>query len=155
MVEDPGLPQIHGHPDSMIGGSAEVDHLVLLALGRRVQVAASRADSLRLLLAVQEFAESFERHLEGEARYLASMVPAQARILRRGHARISALVSQLSTESEGGRWPTGRGPGPGARDLLTLLKLQARDEWRAWGGPGGAIGLEARENGRGPYSSTS
>ncbi len=110
-------------------------HEALLTLARKVRAAADDTDAHRLEEAARLFALALERHLRAEAVPLSQMVPAQARILRRGQHRIGALAAALVADATGGCSAPHRECRSRADELVALLSLQARDEHLALGRP--------------------
>lgn len=103
-------------------------HEPLLTLARKLQAAVTDRDPTRLEEAARRFSIALDHHLRAEARQLNRMVPAQARILKRGQDRISALALSLVDEARRGS-PALSGDGRArAGELVALLSVQARDE---------------------------
>jgi hypothetical protein len=111
---------------------AALDHDALLTLARKTHAAASEADRALLVDDLGTLVHALVGHLGRELPQITRLPPAEARLLRRGQARVSAAARALLTEAESGC------PGPpercaaGAEELLALLWLQARDERRAF-----------------------
>lgn len=103
-------------------------HEPLLTLARNLQAAATDRDPARLEDAAQRFSAALDRHLRAEVSQLKRMAPAQARILKRGQDRISALASSLVIDARSD-CPAHSGDCQArAGELVALLSIQARDE---------------------------
>lgn len=108
-----------------------LDHEALLTLARKVRAAASDSDPERLEEAARRFSFALDRHLQAEVGSLRRMVPAEARILRRGQKRIRALAAEL-LHAAGTGCPVIDGDCRSLSDeLVALLSLQVRDEHHA------------------------
>ncbi|HET9075784.1 MAG TPA: hypothetical protein VFN68_02540 [Acidimicrobiales bacterium] len=116
----------------MARASTPIDHEVLLTLARKLQAAASDAEPWRMQRAAGEFAEALDLHLRDEAHAMGRVLPAQARILRKGQGRIRTLAAELLDDARRGCQASGAGCESRAGRLLALLSLQAADERRAW-----------------------
>lgn len=105
-----------------------LDHDGLLTLARRAHAAALDADTTRLAEDLGTFVHALVHHLDHELPALNRLPPADARLVRRGQARVSATARALLHDAAGGC--TGRGDLCTARaeELVALLILQARDE---------------------------
>lgn len=124
MANDPRTERSHriAHPARPLG------HEPLLTLARNLQAAATDRDPARLDDAARRFSAALDRHLRAEASQLNRMAPAQARILKKGQDRISALASSLVDDA---RWDCAALSGDcqaRAGELVALLSIQARDE---------------------------
>lgn len=126
MAYEAGVRRSHRivHPAGPLG------HEALLTLARKVRAAAADSDPERLP-AARRFSVSLDRHLQAEAGRLNRMVPAEARLLKRGQDRIRALAADLVDDAGPGRPVPRRGVRARAEELVALLSLQARDEHHA------------------------
>lgn len=106
-------------------------HEALLTLARKVRAAATDSDPERLEEAARRFSVALDRHLQAEVGSLMRMVPAEARMLRRGQDRICALAAELLDDASGGCPVTHRDCRSRTEELVALLSLQARDERHA------------------------
>lgn len=106
-------------------------HDGLLTLANKVHAAAQDADAERLQAATRRFADVLAAHLRDEAPELARLAPADARILRRGQARLVATAEAVLEQAcercarAGGRCSAR------TEELLALVAIQIRDEHRA------------------------
>ena len=105
-----------------------LDHEGLLTLARKVHGAASDADAARVTEDLGTFVHALARHLEREVPTLTSLPPAEARLVRRGQARVSAAAGALLRDAEDGCAGTGYRCGARAEELLAFLTLQTLDE---------------------------
>jgi hypothetical protein len=114
-----------------------LDHDGLLTLARKAHAAAGDADTTRLAEYLGTFVHALAHHLDHELPTLSQLPPAEARLVRRGQARVSAAARALLHDAA--RGCTGRGGRCAARaeELLALLTLQARDERLALHGAAG------------------
>jgi len=123
-----------------------LDHEDLLTLARKAHGAASDADVQRLAGALGTFVHALAGHLGRELPQLTRLPPAEARILRRGQARVAASARTLLTEAEAGcAGPPGR-CAAWAEELLALLTLQTRDERLSLHRPSAGGGPEGRRD---------
>lgn len=111
--------------------AAPLGHEALLTLARKVRAAAADTDPERLELAARRFSVALDRHLRAEAGPLSKVVPAEARLLKKGQDRICALAADLLAEASRGCPVPGRDCYARAGELVALLSLQARDEHHA------------------------
>ncbi len=97
-------------------------------LARKAYAAAGDADTSRLAEDLGTFVHVLAHHLGHELPTLGRLRPAEARLVRRGQARLSAAARALLHDAVGGC--SGRGGRCTARaeELLALLSLQVRDE---------------------------
>lgn len=108
--------------------SDALGHEGLLTLARKVHAAADDGDPARMDRALHDLEHFLGAHLERERPALARIVPADARLLRRGQERLSGCARALAADAAA-RCPdapqrcTAR-----AEELVALLALQARDE---------------------------
>ena len=107
---------------------ASLDHDGLLTLARKAHAAAGDADATRLAEDLGTFVHALAHHLDHELPTLSRLAPAEARLVRRGQARVSAAARALLHDAEGGCAGPGRRCTARAEELLALLTLQARDE---------------------------
>ncbi len=113
-----------------------LDHEGLLTLARKAFAAAIDADTERVVENLAVLTRSLPQHLDAETPTLTRLAPAEARLLRRGQARVSAAVRALDREAVAGcGGPPGRCAAQ-AEELVALLTLQARDERLAHRAPG-------------------
>ena len=105
-----------------------LDHDGLLMLARKTYAAAGDADTSHLAEDLGIFVHALAHHLDHELPALNRLRPAEARLVRRGQARVSAAAQALLHDAVGGC--SGRGGRCTARaeELLALLSLQVRDE---------------------------
>jgi hypothetical protein len=104
------------------------DHNGLLTLARKVHAAAGDADSARLTEELGAFVHALAHHLDREVPTLTRLPPADARLIRRGQARVSAAAGALLRDAEGGCAGPGRRCAARAGELLALLAIQTLDE---------------------------
>ena len=114
-----------------------LDHNGLLTLARKAHAAAGDADTARLTENLGVFVHALVHHLEGELPTLVRLPPAEARLVRRGQARLSAAARALLGDAAGGCAGSGRRCAARAEELLALLTIQALDERLALHGAGG------------------
>jgi hypothetical protein len=105
-----------------------LDHDGLLTLARKAHAAAGDADTARLTENLGAFVHALARHLDHEVPTLTRLPPAEARLIRRGQARVSAAARALLRDAEGGCPGPGRRCAARAEELLALFTIQARDE---------------------------
>lgn len=113
-----------------------VDHDRLLTLARKAHADATDADVERLEEDLGTLVHALAGHLGRELPRLTRLPPAEARVLRRGQARVAASARALLGEAAAG---CGEPPGrcvAWTEELLALLWLQARDERLALHGHG-------------------
>lgn len=79
-----------------------LDHNGLLTLARKAHVAAGDADTARLTEDLGAFVHALAHHLDREIPTLTRLPPADARLVRRGQARVSAVARALLRDAEGG-----------------------------------------------------
>lgn len=103
-------------------------HDGLLTLARKAYSAAGDADRARLGQDRATFVHALAGHLDQELPQLTRLPPAEARLLRRGQARVSATARALLAEAETSCDGPPGGCAARAEELLALLTLQARDE---------------------------
>ena len=113
-----------------------LDHDGLLTLARKAHAAAGNADTTRLAEDLGTFVHALAHHLDHELPTLSRLPPAEARLVRRGQARVSAAARALLHDAEGGCTGRRRRCTARAEELLALLTLQARDERLALHGAG-------------------
>ena len=113
-----------------------LDHDSLLTLARKAHAAAGDADTTRLAEDLGTFVHALAHHLDHELPTLSRLPPAEARLVRRGQARVSAAARALLHDAAGGCTGPGRRCAARAEELLALLTLQARDERLALHGAG-------------------
>lgn len=118
-------------PHSVNRPAAPLNHEALLTLARKVRAAAADGDPERLENAAMRFSVALDRHLKTEARSLMRLVPAEARMLRRGQDRICALAAELLVDASRGCPVPHRDCRSRTEQLVALLSLQARDERHA------------------------
>ncbi len=106
-------------------------HDGLLTLAHKVHAAALDADPERLEVAARRFAEALSSHLRSEAQALARLAPAEARILRRGQARLSASAEAVLEQASEHCAHAAGGCSARTEELLALEVLQSRDERRS------------------------
>lgn len=124
MASDPGFRRSH----RIAGPAAPLGHEELLTLARKVRAAADDSDPERLTQAARRFSTALDRHLRDEALPLSRMLPADARLLKKGQGRICALAASLLEDASKGCPVPNRACRARADELLALLSLQARDE---------------------------
>ena len=125
----PGPPGVLGHLRwharrcRRLLSEIEADPLV-----RKSYAAAGDADTSRLAQDLGTFVHALAHHLEHQLPTLGRLRHAEARLVRRGQARLSAAARALLHDAVGGC--SGRGGRCTARaeELLALLSLQVRDE---------------------------
>lgn len=105
-----------------------LDHNGLLTLARKVHAAADDADPARLSEDLGAFVHALAHHLDREAPTLTRLPPPDARLVRRGQARVSAAARALLRDAEGGCAGPGRRCAARAEELLALLTIQTLDE---------------------------
>lgn len=105
-----------------------LDHDALLTLARKAHAAAGDADLERLADDLGLFVLALAAHLDREMPLLTHIPPAEARLLRRGQARVSAATRSLLHEATTSCSEPPDQCAALAEDLLALLTLQARDE---------------------------
>lgn len=116
---------------------AYLDHDSLLALARKAHAAASDADPVRLTEDLDVLVHALVHHLLRERVALTRLPPPDARLVRRGQARIVAAARAILQEAQRGcAGPVGRCTAR-AEELLALLTLQVRDERLALHGAAG------------------
>lgn len=115
-----------------------LDHDGLLTLARKAHAAACDVDVERLTDGLGAFAHALAEHLGYETPMLTRLPPAEARLIRRGQARVSAAAEALLHEAEGGCASPSHRCAARAEELLALLTLQARDERLALHNPASA-----------------
>ena len=103
-------------------------HDGLLTLARKAHAAAGDAGTARLADDLGTFVHALAYHLDHELPTLSRLPPPEARLLRRGQARVSAAARALLRDAEEGCAGPGRRCAARAEELLALLTLQARDE---------------------------
>ena len=123
-----------------------LDHDGLLTLARKAHAAAGDADTTRLAEDLGTFVHALAHHLDHELPTLRRLPPAEARLVRRGQARVSAAARALLDDAEGNCAGPGRRCTARAEELVALLTLQARDERLAL--HGGASGASHRRSSR-------
>lgn len=129
--------------DRSSGSSRSFDHEALLTLARRAHAAAADADTGQLAERLGTFVHALSGHLGRELAQFERLAPADARLLRRGQARVAAVARTLLSDAEAGcAGPPDRCLAR-AEELLACLALQTRDERRALHGPAGRVGREA------------
>jgi hypothetical protein len=106
-------------------------HEALLTLARKVRAAAADTDPQRLEEAAQRFSTALDRHLKAEAAAMSGVVPAEARLLRKGQKRICKLAAALLHDAAHECPVSHPDCRSRAEELVALLSLQARDEHRA------------------------
>ncbi len=125
-----------------------LDHGGLLTLVRKAHAAAGDADIKRLNDDLETFVHALAAHLDNEMLLLTRVPPGEARILRRGQARVSAAARALLHEATGSAADVPGRCAAHTEQLLALLALQARDERLAlhgvYPGPGGGHEDRAR-----------
>lgn len=104
------------------------DHNRLLTLAQKAHAAAGDADAVRLTEDLDTFVHALAHHLDREIPTLTRLSPADARLVRRGQARVSAIARALLRDAEGGCAGPGRRCAARAEELLALLTIQAHDE---------------------------
>ena len=119
------------------------DHDGLLTLARKAHAAAGDADVERLTEGLGAFVHALNAHLSREVPLLTHVPPAEARLLRRGQARVSATARALLHDAATCAGPSGRCAAR-AEELLAVLTLQARDERLAFHGSSPGITSETR-----------
>lgn len=105
-----------------------LDHDGLLTLARRAHAAAGDADTGRLAEELGAFVHALAHHLDREVPTLTRLAPADARLVRRGQARVLAAARALLSDAEGSCAGPGGRCAARAEELLALLTLQALDE---------------------------
>ncbi len=105
-----------------------LDHDGLLTLARKAHAAAGDADAARLTESLCVFVHTLAHHLDHEIPSLMRLPPAEARLVRRGQARVSAAARVLLRDAESGCADSGRRCAARTEALLALLAIQARDE---------------------------
>jgi hypothetical protein len=105
-----------------------LDHNGLLTLARKAHATAGDADTARLTEDLGAFVHALAHHLDREVPTLTRLRPADARLVRRGQARVSAAARALLRDAEGGCAGPGRRCAARAEELLALLTIQALDE---------------------------
>ncbi|MDA8357808.1 MAG: hypothetical protein M0Z95_16310 [Actinomycetota bacterium] len=105
-----------------------LEHDGLLTLARRVHAAARDADTVRLIEDLGAFVHALAHHLDREVSTLTRLSPADARLVRRGQARVSAAARELLRDADGGCTGPGRRCAARAEELLALLTIQTLDE---------------------------
>ena len=104
------------------------DHDSLLTLARKAHAAAGDADLVRLADDLDALVHALVHHLDRELPLLSRVPPADARLVRRGQARIAAVARTLLQDARAGCTGQRRGCTARVEELLALLTLQARDE---------------------------
>ena len=125
------VPQPAGHVPGDQGGGVtmgSLGHDGLLSLARKAYVAAGDADTVRRAEDLGTFVHALGHHLDHETPTLSRLPPAEARLVRRGQARVSVVARALLHDAEGGCTGRGRQCAARAEELLALLTLQASDE---------------------------
>jgi hypothetical protein len=110
------------------------DHDGLLTLARKAHAAAGDADTTRLTEHLSAFVHALAHHVDHEIPSLTRLPPADARLVRRGQARVSTAARALLRDTEGGCAGSGCGCAARAEELLALFTIQARDERLAFHG---------------------
>lgn len=105
-----------------------LNHDGLLTLARKVYATASDADAARLRDDLGAFVHALSAHLEHEIPMLSCLPPAEARLLRRGQARVSAAARTLLSEAADSCVDRRSRCTAHTEELLALLTLQTRDE---------------------------
>lgn len=118
-----------------MGALSQTDHERLLTLARRINAAAGDGDVERLRRAVTEFADALADHLQTERPRMASVTPAEERILRRGQARLWSSTSELLHDARGSCEGRRGACASHAEELLAQLTMQAHDEARSLADP--------------------
>ena len=113
-----------------------LDHDGLLTLARKAHAAAGDADTARLTENIGAFVHALVHHLEDELPTLVRLAPAEARLVRRGQARVSTAARALLRDAAGGCAGPEHRCAARAEELLALLTLQALDERLALHGVG-------------------
>lgn len=108
-----------------------LDHDGLLALARRALAAAERADRTRLVEDLHGLVHALDHHLDREQASLGHLAPGEARLLRRGQARVVEAARTLLDAAEGGCVGGGHRCTARVEELVLLLALQADDEGSA------------------------
>ena len=125
------VPQPAGRVPGDQGGGVtmgSLGHDGLLSLARKAYVAAGDADTVRRAEDLGTFVHALGHHLDHETPTLSRLPPAEARLVRRGQARVSVVARALLHDAEGGCTGRGRQCAARAEELLALLTLQASDE---------------------------
>lgn len=105
-----------------------LDHEGLLTLARKAHGAAGDADTIRLREDLDTFVHALAHHLDHELPALSHLPPAEARLLRRGQARVSGAARALLHDAADGCSGSGGRCTARTEELLALLTLQAGDE---------------------------
>lgn len=121
-----------------------LDHDGLLTLARKAQAAAFEADIERMGEDLELFVHALVGHLARERPELTRLPPAEARLLRRGQARLATTARTLLGDAEVGCAGTSDRCVARAEELPALLTLQTRDERLALHRPGARGGPERR-----------
>lgn len=116
------------HRLSRDGYGVHLQHEALLTLARKVQAAADDGDVQRLQQVTAFFLEALTTHLRDEASSVSRLLPAEARILLRGQARLLTLATELIREAADGCSGPPQRCGNHTEELLASLTLQAHDE---------------------------
>lgn len=127
MPSNPGFRRSHW----VAGPAVPLGHEALLTLARKVNAAAADTDPYRLREAARRFTIALDRHLQAEAAPMNRMVPAEARLLRKGQERICDLAAALLEEAGRDCPASPRDCRSRAEELVAFLTLQARDEHHA------------------------
>lgn len=114
--------------------TSRLDHGELLTLARRAHAAAADADPKRLAGDLATLAHALSGHLSREVPLLARLAPAEARLLRRGQARVSAAARGLLEEAMSNCGEHRGRCADRAEELVALFVLQTQDERRAFHG---------------------
>ena len=105
-----------------------LDHNGLLTLARKAHAAAVDADTARLTEDLGAFVHALAHRLDREVPTLTRLPPADARLVRRGQARVSAAARALLRGAECGFAGPGRPCAARVEELLALLTIQVLDE---------------------------
>jgi hypothetical protein len=112
----------------LTGDFLHLHHEALLTVARKIPAAAEDGDVLRLEQAAELFLDALTTHVGDEAGAMIKLLPAEARILRRGQVRLLSLATELIRDAAAGCSESPRRCVNRTEEVLALLTLQARDE---------------------------
>lgn len=104
-----------------------LNHNSRLILARKARTATGDVHSVRLTEDIGAFMSVLVHHLDSKVRTLTRLLPADARVIRRGHAQASDAVRALIRDAEVHSRPGCRCAAR-AEKFLALLTIQTLDE---------------------------